>query len=714
MIVIGINGHLMDAVFKARVLQGYAERSVRLIVTPCCRPLREFFRRIRSVATVEVDETSEYRAGHGEQSPWTYALDLDTTYPGYPSEWCVNYVASYSGLPSIRREDWFGSFRYVLGQVLPEDFAIYVGGVSDQKRLASTIANMFPGLAIVSADPAKDCFENICRSARCAVRVVGFDATAALMSAVGLSCIVERGDRPPGRYDELFLSFGEHIVRTEDLFDAVAEAVHAASIRHHRPTQEWLYPRVAICLSTLCLADLMSDSLPTLAAQIRDHDAIFVLNDSQPILAEALNHAALHFLEGNQNPGVASSWNQLLEHTLLGGYEQRFDWALLFKDKIGLRENQLQSMKKTLAQAIAQRKWMVVGPNLESVVAMNRACIENVGLFDPGFIPPHFVDKDYYQRLCVIDSNRCLVAGHDFETEEIPDSVAMRPRPEMGDSAQIRFLKKAGVPLESKRYIPGYGNRGTQEAAAAPVIARPIVNRPATVLICLPTYHRTELLARAIESLREQTYDHFEAWIVKDGCQNACTIKPRNLELTCLECAECRKTIAFAQRICAVDERFRFFCLNINFAGGGWGPRNFAMMNTSHPLIAYLDDDNWYEPEHLESLVGALQEDCADLAFTGSNLYRGSSLVGHRFQKHPPSFGRIDTSEILHRRELIARSGGWRDNRFYGPTDWDLVKRWLESGLKWVHTGRITVNYSVKTASVMKPNIAERFIDVKF
>src|ERR1700761_2060193 len=124
MIVVGINGHLMDAVFKARALQCYPRHSVRLIVTPCCRPLREFFRRIRSVATVEVDETSEYRAGHGEQSPWTYALDLDTPYPGYPSEWCVNYVASYSGLPSIRREDWFGSFRYVLGQVLPEDFAI--------------------------------------------------------------------------------------------------------------------------------------------------------------------------------------------------------------------------------------------------------------------------------------------------------------------------------------------------------------------------------------------------------------------------------------------------------------------------------------------------------------------------------------------------------------------------------------------------------------
>jgi hypothetical protein len=63
MIVVGINGHLTDAVFKARALQCYPRHSVRLIVTPCRRPLLEFFRRIRSVATVEIDETSEYRAG---------------------------------------------------------------------------------------------------------------------------------------------------------------------------------------------------------------------------------------------------------------------------------------------------------------------------------------------------------------------------------------------------------------------------------------------------------------------------------------------------------------------------------------------------------------------------------------------------------------------------------------------------------------------------
>jgi hypothetical protein len=100
------------------------------------------------------------------------------------------------------------------------------------------------------------------------------------MSAVGLSCIVDRGDRPWGSYDELFLSFGESIVRTGDLFYAVVDAVKVASIRHHRPAQDWLYPHVAICLSTLCRADLTSDSLAMLAAQVSDHDAIFVLNDA--------------------------------------------------------------------------------------------------------------------------------------------------------------------------------------------------------------------------------------------------------------------------------------------------------------------------------------------------------------------------------------------------------------------------------------------------
>ena len=230
----------MDAVFKARVLQCYPRGSVHVIATPCCRPLLEFFRRIRAVSTVEVDQMSEYRGGHGEQTSWTHLPELDTTYPGYPSEWCVNYVASYCGLPRIRREDWFGSFRYVLGEIPEEDFAVYAEGVSDSKRLLSTVAKIFPGLSVVSADPTKDCLENIRRSAQCAVRVVGFDAGAAMMSAVGLTCIVDRGDRPSGHYDELFLSFGEHVVNTGDLFCAITDAVNAVSICHHRSGQNWV------------------------------------------------------------------------------------------------------------------------------------------------------------------------------------------------------------------------------------------------------------------------------------------------------------------------------------------------------------------------------------------------------------------------------------------------------------------------------------------
>jgi hypothetical protein len=699
MTTVGINGHLMDAVFKARALQCYPRGSVHLIVTPCCRPLLEFFRRIRSVSTVEVDQTSEYRGGHGEQTSWTHLPELDTTYPGYPSEWCVNYVASYCGLPRIRREDWFGSFRYVLGEIPEEDFAVYAEGVSDPKGLLSTVAKIFPGLSVVSADPTKDCIENIRRSAQCAIRVVGFDAAAAIMSAVGLTCIVDRGDRPSGRYDELFLSFGERVVSSGDLFCAITDAVNAATIRHHRSDQNWLYPRVAICMSTLSREDLTGDSVATLTRQLRSHDAIFVLDNGQNVLADPTTRPEAHVFKGDRNLGLASYWNQLLEHTLLVGAERRFDWALLLKSDMSLRVDQLQSIKKILAQAAAQRKWMVVGPCLGSLVAVNRACIENVGLFDTALVASHFEDNDYYRRLCLIDPDRCLVADKDFEPEMKCSSVTFNSCPEMADFAESRlhYLEKWGGLPGSERFVTCYGRQDMQRPdRSTSYAALPAANAPAIVLICLSTYHRTKTLARAIESLREQTYHWFEAWIAKDGCQDACSIDPRSSDGTCLECDECQKTIAFAQRICDVDQRFRFFCLSTNFGGGGWGPRNFIIMNTSHPLIAYLDDDNWYEPDHLESLVQVLLDSGADLAFTGTTFYRDSLVVGHRFHNRPPFLGGIDTSEILHRRELIARSGGWRDDRLYGPCDWDLVERWMRFGVKWAHTGKITVNYSVR------------------
>lgn len=207
------------------------------------------------------------------------------------------------------------------------------------------------------------------------------------------------------------------------------------------------------------------------------------------------------------------------------------------------------------------------------------------------------------------------------------------------------------------------------------------------ILVCLPTYHsKIEWIDRAINSLKSQIYEKFECFIVKDGCKKACDLN------TCKECEICKETIDLCKKA-TKDSRFKFFNLPIHCGAAGWGPRNFAILNSSHPYISYLDDDNWYEPEHLELLHNLILQN-VDLAYTGTRLYNSNyDIIGERIHSEEPKPGYIDTSEIMHKRYLIDKYGGWR---FVSKcNDWDIISRWLPN-ITWKHTNQITLNFYVR------------------
>lgn len=107
-------------------------------------------------------------------------------------------------------------------------------------------------------------------------------------------------------------------------------------------------------------------------------------------------------------------------------------------------------------------------------------------------------------------------------------------------------------------------------------------------------------------------------------------------------------------------------------------------------VIAYLDDDNSYRPQHLGTLVRALVDSGADFAYSRA-LCHGD---GFRYSVgvSPPVFAQIDTSLIVHRRGLLGVAN-WQPS--IGPADWDLVKRWMRAGAKWAFVPEITLDYYV-------------------
>ena len=199
------------------------------------------------------------------------------------------------------------------------------------------------------------------------------------------------------------------------------------------------------------------------------------------------------------------------------------------------------------------------------------------------------------------------------------------------------------------------------------------------VSIVISTYKRPELLIRAINSCLDQTYQNFEIIIVGDKCPD--------LENT-MNSFDGKK------------DKIMWWNLLTNSKDGGTTPKNYALrccVRTN--LICYLDDDNIYTNRHLETLVSKFKED-SNIEFAFSSMEMG----GYNIICREPKKMRVDTSTIMHKRELLEKYGYWRKQSDVGYThDYEIVSRWVNENLKWKATEEVTMIYNMETQSLNNP-----------
>jgi glycosyltransferase involved in cell wall biosynthesis len=106
----------------------------------------------------------------------------------------------------------------------------------------------------------------------------------------------------------------------------------------------------------------------------------------------------------------------------------------------------------------------------------------------------------------------------------------------------------------------------------------------ALISIVLPTYNRSELLRRAVESVVAQEYTYWELVIVDDG--SADDIPALLSQLASLD-----------ERIVVVTQPHR----------GVGAARNSALSSATGDIICYLDDDNTMEPLWLKAVAWAFE-----------------------------------------------------------------------------------------------------------
>lgn len=121
----------------------------------------------------------------------------------------------------------------------------------------------------------------------------------------------------------------------------------------------------------------------------------------------------------------------------------------------------------------------------------------------------------------------------------------------------------------------------------------------------------------------------------------------------------------------------------------GLRARQYGAQVARGDVIAYLDDDNAWRERHLPTLVRALLDSGADFAYSRALCHR-NGFMSYSIGLSPPAFTQIDTSLIVHHRGLLDVAD-WQESA--GPSDWDLVRRWLAAGATWAFVPEITLDY---------------------
>lgn len=178
------------------------------------------------------------------------------------------------------------------------------------------------------------------------------------------------------------------------------------------------------------------------------------------------------------------------------------------------------------------------------------------------------------------------------------------------------------------------------------------------VSIITATYNRSNVLAHTVRSVLWSTFRDWELIVVGDHCTD-----------------DTGDVMASFQ-----DERIRFTNLPVNH-GEQSGPNNAGLEMARGELIAYLNHDDLWYPDHLDALVTEIDREPADLVFSmlevieadGTPTLSGASPTG-RYEPYVI----VPASSWLARRRLVEEMGGWRPaaQAFNVPSQDFLFRAW--------------------------------------
>lgn len=225
--------------------------------------------------------------------------------------------------------------------------------------------------------------------------------------------------------------------------------------------------------------------------------------------------------------------------------------------------------------------------------------------------------------------------------------------------------------------------------------SKPLEENP-LVSVIVPTMNRPGLLERALRSLVNQAYENLEAVVVNDGGEDVQDI------------------------VMSIDSLSRVQYFNLSKNQGASSARNTAIQASKGSVLCYLDDDDVFLPDHIATIVNALQKKNAEFVYceavyevekgqgqdNNQEVSRTTPYSGISYSKD-----KLDVSNFIpintwgHRRELLEKSGLF-DTSLLALEDWEMLLRFSRL-TDFVHIPKLTVEVH-RPASLGKNHLLSR------
>lgn len=217
-----------------------------------------------------------------------------------------------------------------------------------------------------------------------------------------------------------------------------------------------------------------------------------------------------------------------------------------------------------------------------------------------------------------------------------------------------------------------------EKSSCAPSVDEP---QPPVVSVIVPAYRVSAYICAALDSVLAQTFRDYEIIVINDG-------DPETEDLESV-------LGPYRDRIVYLKQENR----------GPAGARNTGIRTARGRLIALLDPDDMWEPEHLASQVSVLEhETAADAVYADARIFGDVPEAGRTIMDLSPSKGQVTferlvtractvvTSTTVVRRDTVIRAGFF-DESVRSSEDIDLWLRIVLQGGRIVYRSKVQARY---------------------